>query len=180
MIGEDIVHRGLHLGGIKESDGRVRLRVEIDEEGFLFLQCESSSEVDGGGSFTDAAFLIGNCDDASQAVPLANPRLATIGLHMAAPGPSPTMSRLTVLICPALLQAKNAAGPRAGALSAGQAFGHCRPNALKYASVCGSNNWLRESKSSRLLPHLRRWSLLSPRTRRFGGGLTCVAPTALD
>jgi hypothetical protein len=42
--------------------------------------------------------LIGNCDDASQAVPLANPRLATMGLHMAAPGPSPTMSRPTLLI----------------------------------------------------------------------------------
>ena len=65
---------------------------------FSFLQCESGSEVDGGGSFTDATFLIGNCDDASQAVPLAIPRLATIGLHMAAPGPSPTMSRPTLII----------------------------------------------------------------------------------
>jgi hypothetical protein len=98
MIGEDVVHGGLHVGRIEEGNGCVGLRVKVDEQSFLFLQCESGSEIDGGGSFADAAFLIGNCDDASQTVPLANPRLATIGLHMAAPGPSPTMSRPTVLI----------------------------------------------------------------------------------
>ncbi len=98
MIGEDVKHRGLNVGRIEESDGGVGLRVEIDEQGFFLFQCESGSEIDGCGGFPDAAFLIGNCDDASQAVPLAIPRLATIGLHMAAFGPSPTTSRLTVPI----------------------------------------------------------------------------------
>ena len=44
---------------------RLRLRVEVDEQDALAGECERGAEVDGGGGFADAAFLIGDDEDAS-------------------------------------------------------------------------------------------------------------------
>jgi hypothetical protein len=71
VLGEYVVHRGLDVVGFEEGDGGVRLRVEVNQESFLFLEGQSGGEIDGGGGFADAAFLIGHRDYASQAVPLA-------------------------------------------------------------------------------------------------------------
>ena len=43
----------------------VRLWVEIDEERGDFFLGQSSGEIDGGGGFTDAAFLVGDGEDSS-------------------------------------------------------------------------------------------------------------------
>jgi hypothetical protein len=55
-------------GGLAfEADpaGEVALRVEVDEQDALACECERGAEVDGGGGFADAAFLIGDDEDAS-------------------------------------------------------------------------------------------------------------------
>ena len=55
-------------GGLAfEADpaGEVALRVEVDEQDALACERERGAEVDGGGGFADAAFLIGDDEDAS-------------------------------------------------------------------------------------------------------------------
>ena len=45
--------------------GGVGLRVEVDQQHVLFACGEAGSEVDGGSRFSDAAFLICECDNFS-------------------------------------------------------------------------------------------------------------------
>jgi len=82
MIGEKIVSCKLHLIRGEESDGRVGLRIEIDEQGSLLFQGESSSEIDRSSGFPDAAFLIGNRQDAGQSR-APHFQAATTGLYTA-------------------------------------------------------------------------------------------------
>ena len=44
---------------------RLRLRIEVDEQDALLGERQRGGEVDGGGGFADAAFLIGDGEDAS-------------------------------------------------------------------------------------------------------------------
>ena len=48
-----------------DAAGEVALRVEVDEQDALASERERGAEVDGGGGFADAAFLIGDDEDAS-------------------------------------------------------------------------------------------------------------------
>ena len=47
-----------------DAAGQVALRVHVDEQDLLFRQGEGGREVDGGGGLPDAAFLIGDGQDA--------------------------------------------------------------------------------------------------------------------
>ena len=60
MLGENVVHRGLNVGGVEKRDGGVGLRVEIDQKRFFFLKSECGSQIDGSSGLSDAALLIGN------------------------------------------------------------------------------------------------------------------------
>src|SRR5689334_18477844 len=94
MLGENVVHRGLHFVWGKERDGGVRLRVEVDQQRFLFLQGESGGEVDRGGRLSNATFLIGNRENAGHAVFLSSYR--TSGQVIALGRAFTLISRLTV------------------------------------------------------------------------------------
>jgi len=47
----------------KKSDGRIRLGIQIDKQGFLFAQCNGGSKINGSGGLAHAALLIGNGQD---------------------------------------------------------------------------------------------------------------------
>ena len=47
-----------------DAAGEVGLRVDVDEQDALLRQREGGREVDGGGGFADAAFLVGDGDHA--------------------------------------------------------------------------------------------------------------------
>ena len=49
-----------------EGAGGVSLRIAVDDQGALFGGGERGAEINGGGGFSDATFLIGDCDDSSQ------------------------------------------------------------------------------------------------------------------
>src|SRR4029077_435859 len=106
VVGKNVVHGGLHVGGIEEGDGRVGLWVQIEKEGLFLTKGDSRSEVDGGCRFSDAAFLVGDCQNASQAIRRLLPR-ATAGLYVAPAGPGNTIRRQTVPKPGRSLQAKN-------------------------------------------------------------------------
>ena len=60
---EDRIHAATVRRLDAEAAGAVRLRVEIDEKHALATQREGGGEVEGGGGFTHAAFLVGDGDD---------------------------------------------------------------------------------------------------------------------
>ena len=47
-----------------DAAGEVGLGVDVDEEDALFGEGEGRRQVDGGGGFADAAFLVGDGEDA--------------------------------------------------------------------------------------------------------------------
>ena len=54
------------IGGLAlqaEAAGEVGLRIEVDEQHALLGHGEGRGEVDGGGGFADATFLVGDSDD---------------------------------------------------------------------------------------------------------------------
>ena len=69
MIAEHVKHGGLHVGGIEKSDGGVGLRVEIDQQSFLFALGDGGGEIDGCGGLAHAALLIGNGQNGGHRVP---------------------------------------------------------------------------------------------------------------
>jgi len=54
----------LNIRRLKKRDRRVGLWIEIDQQRSLFLQGESSCEIDRSGCLSNATFLIGDCYDA--------------------------------------------------------------------------------------------------------------------
>lgn len=51
-----------------EATGGVSLRVGIDDQNAEVVGRERSGQVDSGGCFANAAFLVGNCENSAQAV----------------------------------------------------------------------------------------------------------------
>ena len=69
---EDVVEAGLvGIFGDAEAGGGVALGVGIDHQDAEVVGGQRSGEIDGGGGFPDAAFLVGDCEDSAQAFRLA-------------------------------------------------------------------------------------------------------------
>ncbi len=69
MIAEHVKHGGLYVSGIKESDGGVGLRVEIDQQRLFLSLSDGGGEIDGSGGLTHAALLVGNSQDGRHRMP---------------------------------------------------------------------------------------------------------------
>ena len=61
-----MLRRALRRGGTREAEaaGGVGLGVAVDEEGGDAFEGEGGGEIDGGGGFADATFLVDDGDDA--------------------------------------------------------------------------------------------------------------------
>ena len=77
VAGQAVVGRGVHLLVGAQGDGRVALRVEVDEQGLLAVAGRAGGEVDRGGRLADAALLIRHrVDQAHDGAPYLSGRIA--------------------------------------------------------------------------------------------------------
>src|SRR5437868_1733763 len=53
------------LALLADAAGEVAVRVHVDDKDVVAIEGHGGGDVDGGGGFTDAAFLVGNRDDAA-------------------------------------------------------------------------------------------------------------------
>ena len=60
-----MVPAGGGLALLTDAAGEVALRIDVDEEDAPLGEGERGGEVDGGGGFADAAFLVGDGDDSA-------------------------------------------------------------------------------------------------------------------
>ena len=81
---EDVVQAGaFRIFGDAKAGGGIALRVGVDDQDLKVVGGKGGGQVDGGGGFSDSAFLVGNGEDSAQAAILARKRVGASGRRVA-------------------------------------------------------------------------------------------------
>src|SRR5437667_9959376 len=131
LIAEHFEHRGGNFARLEERDGRIGLRIKIDQKRLFPALGDGGGKIDGCRRLPDTALLICDRDDGSHALlppPACRPVSTQLGPRSAEPGNEPPIYRgpppkaprttLTLRKQPIAAQAKN----RGGELSAHHAL----------------------------------------------------------